>query len=94
MRLGLILGGIVALAVAGFAAYVRFAQSDPAIWHVDPRSVTRRAARGSFLLRGTAQQDENGASAPDPRDGPAPRFPGTPPRCWENSTRWHWPPRG
>ena len=47
--LGLILGlGILAL--LGFAAWVRLAPSDPAVWHVDPGTVTERGPRNSFLL--------------------------------------------
>jgi hypothetical protein len=47
--LGLILG-LGVLALLGFAAWVRLAPSDPAVWHVDPGTVTERGPRNSFLL--------------------------------------------
>lgn len=66
MRLVLILGGVVALVVAGFAVYLRWVPSDPNIWHVDPRTVVRPSAKGSYLLGGMDG------------DGPAPRFAASP----------------
>ena len=47
--LGLILG-LGVLALLGFAAWVRLAPSDPAVWHVDPGTVTERGPRNSYLL--------------------------------------------
>lgn len=52
----------VAVAVL-FSLYVRFAPSDPKMWHVDPRVAMEPGRDGSFLLR-----DEV------PSDGPAPQF--------------------
>ena len=47
--LGLILS-LGVLALLGFAAWVRLAPSDPAVWHVDPGTVTERGPRNSYLL--------------------------------------------
>jgi uncharacterized protein (DUF1499 family) len=47
--LGLILG-LGLLALLGLAAWVRLAPSDPAVWHVDPETVTERGPRNSYLL--------------------------------------------
>ncbi|WP_172329821.1 DUF1499 domain-containing protein [Mangrovicoccus sp. HB161399] len=58
----------IGLAVAVlFSLYVRFAPSDPRIWHVDPRVVVDPGQDGAFLLR-----DE------PPSDGAAPEFAGSP----------------
>lgn len=44
--------GLVALAVLiGFAAYIRLAPSDPAVWHVDPLTVTPPDKPNYDLLR-------------------------------------------
>ena len=67
MRVLLILSALAALALGALAVWVRLAPSDPAIWHVDPVSVTVRGARNSYLLR-----DGEGA------DGPALRLNHTP----------------
>ena len=50
MRLAGVLLGLGVLALLGFAAWVRLAPSDPAVWHVDPETVTNRGARNSYLL--------------------------------------------
>ena len=42
--------GLGVLALLGLAAWVRLAPSDPAVWHVDPETVTDRGARNSYLV--------------------------------------------
>lgn len=50
------------LGVAGVMAYIRLAPSDPADWHVDPRTATRPDTPNSWLIR------------PVGGDAPAPEF--------------------
>jgi uncharacterized protein (DUF1499 family) len=59
MKVLTVLAALAAFAIGAFALWVRLAPSDPAIWHVDPSTVTARNARNSFLLR-----DGAGADAP------------------------------
>ncbi|WP_138465554.1 DUF1499 domain-containing protein [Poseidonocella sp. HB161398] len=56
----------IAVAVL-FSLYVRFAPSDPRIWHVDPRVIVDPGQDGAFLLRDA-----------DPSDGPARHVAGSP----------------
>ena len=50
MKLTGVILGLGILALLGLAAWVRLAPSDPAVWHVDPETVTDRGARNSYLL--------------------------------------------
>jgi uncharacterized protein (DUF1499 family) len=50
MRLAGMILGLGVLALLGLAAWVRLAPSDPAVWHVDPETVTDRGARNSYLV--------------------------------------------
>jgi len=50
MRLAGLILGLGVLALLGLAAWVRLAPSDPAVWHVDPETVTERGPRNSYLL--------------------------------------------
>lgn len=42
---------LVLLAVAGFMLYVRFTPSDPALWHADPRAVSKPDTPNHWLIR-------------------------------------------
>lgn len=61
------LGGL-ALAVAGFAVFVRVAPSDPARWHVDPLSVARPGFPGHFLMRPENGDEDGPVLAVPPRE--------------------------
>ncbi len=51
MRLIVGLAAIVMAMGVGFALYVRFAPSDPGIWHVDPRTAPDLPRTGAYVLR-------------------------------------------
>ncbi len=51
MRIAGILIATILAAGVGLALWVRISGTDPAVWHVDPDSVTARGARNSFLVR-------------------------------------------
>ena len=64
--------GLGVLALLGFGAWVRLAPSDPAVWHVDPATVTDRGAENSYLL--AAGGDAGPVEVPLPPDQAAARL--------------------
>jgi len=70
-KLAKLILGIAVLALLGFAAWVRLVPSDPAVWHVDPATVTDRGAENSFLL--AAGGDAGPLELPLPPDEAAAR---------------------
>ena len=50
LRVMLWIVAAIALALAAFAAYVRFAGDDPQVWHVDPTTAKERGALNDFIV--------------------------------------------
>lgn len=50
MRRALIGAAALGVALAGFAAWVRFAEDDPAVWHVEPLAGPHGGAPNVFLV--------------------------------------------